>query len=154
MRLPQGPWFPWSREFRWDRWPWQGTKRHERESIRDQRDLAALVEAASTTIGVVARQAGFTFRPDACHVDRLNDGREAAVLYEAAPNEVTDQLRAFEHESCVDLWIYWSPDTGRLSLSLPGTLRSGRPQHVDRGGLRAALEAQARELEEQPTPDE
>lgn len=157
MRLPQGPWFPWSREFRWDRWPWQGTKAHERESIRDQRDLAALVEAASTTIGVVARQAGFAFRPDACHVNRLNDGREAAVLYEAARDEVTErlQLSSNEHESCVDLWIHWSPDTGRLDLSLPGSLWSARPQqHVDRDGLRAALETRARELEAQLMPGE
>ena len=54
MRLPQGPWFPWSGEFRWDRFPWEGSKRRERDSIRDQRALAALVEAAATTIGVVA----------------------------------------------------------------------------------------------------
>lgn len=151
MRLPQGPWFPWSGEFRWDRFPWQGSKRHERESIRDQRDLAVLVEAAATTIGVVATRAGFAFRADAAGVSRLNGPRQAAVLYEAEPHAVVDRLQLDEHEgtSCVDLWVYWSPETGELGLSLPGTLHTGGPDHAERDGLPSALQVHAHELAQQ-----
>lgn len=148
MRLPQGPWFPWSREFRWDRFPWQATKRGEIRSIHDQRDLAAFVEATATTIGVVAKQAGFAFRPNACGVNRLNGPRQAAVLYEAEPHDVAEQLGLTDHElaSCVDLWVYWLPDTGALDLSLPGRLRTDGPDHADRDGLVGALEIHAAQL--------
>ena len=61
VRLPQGPWFPWSSEFSWNRLPWQGGTRHEIEALEDQRDLAALVEAAASTIGSVVTPVGFAF---------------------------------------------------------------------------------------------
>lgn len=152
MRLPQGPWFPWSREFRWDRLPWQAAKRHELDAIRDQRDLAALVEATATTIGTVARLAGFAFRPDASGVGRHNGHRKAFVLYEVAAEEVADRselLADVARGSCVDLWVYWSPDTGQLHLSLPGRLRTRRSEQVDRDALREALDVHAHELAEQ-----
>lgn len=153
--MPQGPWFPWSREFRRDRFPWQGTTRREHESLRDQRDLAVLVEAASTTIGVVVSQLGFAFRPDAAGVSRLNGPRQAAVLYEAKPGDVDRRLRLDESEtdSCIDLWIYWSPDTGRLDLILPGTLRTRGPDHVEREELLAALQGHADQLAQQLAQD-
>lgn len=155
MRLPQGPWFPWSREFRWDRWPWQGTRRHEIDCFRDQRELAAFVEMVSTTIGVPAREAGFVFRPDASQVTRLGGQRQVSVLYEADPEHVADRVELTDDEraSCVDLWVYWSPDDGQLDVSLPGRLRASRPRAVGREDLRAALEAHGRALTEQLTAD-
>lgn len=153
MRLPQGPWFPWSREFRWDRWPWQGTKRHEIDCFRDQRELAAFIEMVSTTIGVPARGAGFLFRPDASQVTRIGGQRQVSALYEADPEQVGDQVELTDDEpaSCVDLWVYWSPDTKQLDVSLPGSLRALRPRAVERDDLRAALEAHGRALAEQLT---
>lgn len=155
VRLPQGPWFPWSNEFSWDRLPWQGGTRHEIEAIEDQRDLAALVEAAASTIGIVVTPVGFAFRPAAAQLNRRNNPRHAGVLYEALPDDLTVDLALHEHErqSCVDLWVYWSPDTGTLTLSLPGDLRTSGPDRADRAGLRQALARHAQGLVEQLQPD-
>ena len=148
VRLPQGPWFPWSNEFRWDRFPWQGPKRGEVRSIDDQEDLAALVEAAATTVGVVAKQAGFAFRPASSGVNRLNGPREVSVLYEAEPHDVAEQLGLSEGEltPCVDLWVSWLPDTGTLNLALPAGLRTEGPDRADRDGLVHALQIHAAHL--------
>lgn len=146
IRLPQGPWFPWCDEFRWDRFPWQGSTRREDEARRDQRDLAAFVEAVATTVGAVAREAGFAFRPDATGLDSSNGERTAVVLYEADPADVADRIDVQDGEGCVDLWIHWSPDTRMLDLSLPGRMGSIRPRAVERDALGQALEAIARDL--------
>lgn len=153
MPLPQGPWFPWSREFRWDRFPWQGTTAHEARARQDQRDLTILVEAAATTIGAVARRAGFVFRADASRVSSQDGEREAAMLYEADPDELADRFPAMESErgqSCVDLWIYWSPDAGTLDISGPvPAYELDRPDGDpirDADALRAALTRHAATL--------
>ncbi len=110
----------------------------------------------ATSIGVVVRETGFAFRPDASQVNHLSGRREVSVLYEAEPEEVADRLQLSDggRGSCVDLWIYWSPDTGQLDVSLPGRLWSPPLQAVDRDGLRVALEAHARALAEQLTSDD
>ena len=149
MRLPQGPWFPWSGEFRWDRLPWQATTGRERQVRRDQQDLATLVEVAATTIGTIARSAGFVFRADASTVSACNGVREVSVLYEADAKALADRFPAMEEargDPCADLWIYWSPDAGTLDLTGPA-VAFGRPPHaepiMDGAALRAGLERHA-----------
>lgn len=155
LRLPQGPWFPWSREFRWDRLPWRATTRHERDSSRDQRELAALVAATSASIGLVVQEAGFTIRPDACGVSRRGGSREVRVLYEATAEDAAQRFEVLDAErgTCVDLWIYWRPDTGHLDLSRPGSLPPVRSQRAGRKELRPVLEDHSRELAESMIPD-
>jgi len=154
VRLPQGPWLPWSSEFRWDRWPWQGSTRHERRAAEDQRDLAVLIETALATIGPVVGAAGFAFRPDVARVSREAGSREVALLFEAAP-EIVDRFAVLGdegHGPCVDLWVYWYPDSDRLDLSLPGRLvgpAESAVSVVDRDAMFEALQAYATALAEQ-----
>lgn len=152
VRLPQGSWFPWSEEFRWDRLPWTGTTDAEVSAILDQRLLAALVEAVATTMGPVLMDAGYEFRPDASGVGARNGVRQAFVLYEADGDEVADRypVLAGERGSCSDVWVYWSPSTGELDVSLPGGMLEGddateviRQPATDAEGLKAQLLAWA-----------
>lgn len=161
LGLPDGPWFPWSREFRWDLMPWNWHMRGAERRHRKQQQLIRLVEAAASTIGVVARDAGFAF--NTAITGSRNDQRHHAVLYEAAPADVASHhpsLAEATDPHCVDLWIHWYPDRGQLRVDLmdfasshglempdrPDLVRATRRVVDDERQLRPVLEAWAAAL--------
>lgn len=138
LGLPDGPWFPWSREFRWDLMPWNRNLRRGEQEHRQHRELLHLVEAAAGTIGVVARDAGFEFNM-AC-AGTNNDDVVHSVLYEASPREFADRFRGHaeaEDPYCIDLWVHWYPDHGHLEVDVldfggvHGLRMPDRPDLVD-----------------------
>lgn len=119
--LPDGPWFPWSREFRWDLMPWNRGLRRRDEQHKRREELIHLVEAAAGTIGIVARQAGFEF--NLANTSTSNGDVTHAVLYEASADEFTNRYPGLGdrgHDFCVDLWVYWYREHGQLEVNLDG----------------------------------
>lgn len=135
LGLPDGPCFPWSRAFRWDLMPWnRNLRRHDRE-LRRHGELIHLLEAAAGTIGVVAREAGFEF--NSAFTGTANGAVSHAVLYEALPSDIAARypgLASVDEQFCLDLWITWCPELGRLDVVVPD-LHGGDCRMPDRAEL-------------------
>lgn len=141
MRLPDGSWFPWSREFRWDLMPWNRWMRSAHEDHRLRTELVLLAEAVGATIGPVARSAGFVLNVGACgHGHASPGGSVVTILYEADATEFAARYPdhgATRDEGCVDLWIEWFTDIPRVEVRL---LDFDGSRHLDHLGRRDLVE--------------
>jgi hypothetical protein len=138
LRLPDGPWFPWSREFRWDLMPWNRDLRDQDQELGRHSQLIHLVEAAAGTVGVVARGAGFEF--NSAFTGASNGEVDHAVLYEASPNDIADRYPGLvdEDDHCIDLWIHWYPELGLVEVDPPSDVALHDLRVLERADLEEA----------------
>lgn len=160
FRLPQGPWFPWSREFRGP--PTRATAsvgpRYDHAIVND---LLVLVDAVRATIGPVVEPLGLRFRPAATQPDQGAATPAFSLLYEGSPEVVRRAAPALvtEGDPCIDLWVQWVPASGSLDVDLAGwgfprspdgatpeLLAAATAPATDAESLRAALDAYATAL--------
>jgi hypothetical protein len=101
--------------------PWNRKMRRSVQQHRRHEELLHLVEATAGTVGLIARQLGFGFH--SASTSQRNGDVEHTVLYEAAPAGLADRYArlAGPDDPCVDLWVYWEPESGRLEVDPPGS---------------------------------